>query len=166
MCQIVIRPYERCDFTHLCEIDALCFPAGIAYSKKELLSCIMHPDSVTPVAVLDNGIVGFAVGQAQSPEVGHVLTIDVVSEARRHRVGSLLMHALHEEFRRRSLRAVVLEVSTENAGALKFYELFKYRRLGRIHRYYGNGEDAYQMMCLLDATLSFPSLGTLCGLAP
>jgi ribosomal-protein-alanine N-acetyltransferase len=151
MCPIEIRAFERRDFVRLHAIDELCFPAGIAYSKKELLSCILHPDSITRVAVLDNAIVGFAVGQTQSPEVGHVLTIDVVAEARRHKVGSLLMHALHEEFRQRRLRAVILEVSTENAGALKFYEIFKYRRLGRIHSYYANGQDAYQMMCLLDA---------------
>ena len=133
-----IRAYQPEDLPALHAIDRVCFPRAIAFSRAELQLYVRDPAAVTRVAQLQSQIVGFVVGRLERPGVGHVLTLDVVPEARRRGLGAALMKVLHEELARRGAQRILLEVDVENAGARRFYEKLGYVRGERIPGYYGD----------------------------
>jgi ribosomal-protein-alanine N-acetyltransferase len=141
-----IRPYRPDESRTLWRIDSICFPPGIAYSHVELLFYLKHPNSIARVAECEGTVVGFAVGRVHRG-LGSVVTLDVVPEARRHGVGMALMAGLHEEFKKHGVRAAILEVSAEDSGAQAFYAKLGYRYTDRIPDYYGDGADAWRMVC-------------------
>src|SRR6202035_615416 len=107
-----IRQFEKADFDTLWEIDQACFDPQLAYSRPELAFYIRRPGSFTLVAeAIDdptddqrggNGgslaespespakILGFIVAENRRGN-GHIITIDVIAEARRSGVGSSLL---------------------------------------------------------------------------
>lgn len=141
-----IRNYRVEDFQRLLEIDRICFAPEIAYSRAELLFYLRHPDSMAKVAEIGSRIVGFAMGRMDTKEVAHVITLDVIPEARRRKVGSSLMSTIHEEFDRRGASMTFLEVGAANEGAQRFYETLGYRWVETLCGYYGDHGDAHRMM--------------------
>jgi ribosomal-protein-alanine N-acetyltransferase len=87
-------------------------------------------------------IVGFLVAETSRCGIGHIITIDVRAEARRHRVGSTLLLAAEERLRIAKSHAVRLETAVDNASALSFYKRHGYDVLRAIPHYYSNGVDA------------------------
>jgi ribosomal protein S18 acetylase RimI-like enzyme len=98
---------------------------------------------------LDGAIVGFAVGRIEKPDSAHVLTLDVLPDVRRCRIGTALMGSLHEEFRRRGCRICLLEVDVHNAVARRFYEKLHYRFSRILPGYYLGRTDACRMILTL-----------------
>ncbi len=145
---IGVRNFRAGDFARLLEIDQSCFDPGIAYSRSELSWYIRRAGSVTRVAEIDGQIVGFAVGNAHVRGIAHVITLDVDAAARRKGIGTTLMGSLHEEFRKRESRISILEVSLENAGAIRFYETLGYERGEVLAGYYNGKSDALRMFRL------------------
>jgi ribosomal-protein-alanine N-acetyltransferase len=140
-----VRDYRREDFHTLWQIDQSCFPSGIAYSQFELKTYIGRRSAFTLVAERDEGgsgtLLGFVVGEASRP-MGHIITIDVRSEARRHRLGSALLKAAEGRLRVEKCSAVRLETAVDNLPALAFYKRYGYDVIETIPRYYSNGVDA------------------------
>ncbi len=136
----VIRDFKVEDFDALWRIDQTCFPPGIAYSKAELKSYIRHRNSFTLVAEDERRVGGFLVGHKGT--TGHIITIDVVVEARRSGVGSLLLEAAEDKLRQGGSKAVGLETAVDNVAALAFYKRHGYSVTGTWPRYYSNGVDA------------------------
>src|SRR5215472_1481159 len=111
MVQPTIRDFQPADFDTLWRIDQSCFPPGICYAPFELKTYMRRPGAFTLVAeagqsksasasgekvlLPENGVavVGFLVAERSRRGAGHIITIDVRAEARRHRVGSLLLAA-------------------------------------------------------------------------
>ena len=96
-----IREFEKPDLDALWRIDQACFDAQLAYSRTELALYMRRPGSFTLVAEDEGGevagdgkgpatIVGFIVAEIRRKS-GHIITIDVVAEARRAGVGSALL---------------------------------------------------------------------------
>ncbi len=141
-----IREFAREDIGRLYEIDQQCFPEGIAYSRRELLWFILQPGAVTRIAHTAGQIAGFAVGQMKTRLLGHIITLDVVGEARRRGIGTLLMESLHEEFRSHGLVVATLEVAAANSVAKHFYSRLQYRCVETLQGYYGDGSDADRMI--------------------
>ena len=83
-----IREYRSADFETLWQIDQQCFARGISYSRRELAYYIRKKRSFTLVGELAGRIAGFAVVDYDSHGQGHVITIDVLPEARRSGLGS------------------------------------------------------------------------------
>ncbi len=143
-----VRPEQLDDLDRLCEIDAVCFPAGIAYPREYLSSLLSSPTSIARVAVLDETIVGFAVLEVREralKKVGELVTIDVLAEARRKGVGQLLHASVERAVSHRGGNKIRLQVSVENEAAIRFYKQLGYRTRGRIPRYYLNTIDAWWM---------------------
>ena len=138
----VIREFKPEDFEVLWRMDQECFPRGIAYSKRELKEYVCHRGSFTLVASdADTGtIAGFIVAH-QAP-TGHVITIDVIAEARRSGVGSRLLQAAEDRLRAGGSNAVGLETAVDNLAALAFYKRHGYSVIRTWPRYYSNGVDA------------------------
>jgi ribosomal-protein-alanine N-acetyltransferase len=150
-----IRGFRRSDFHRLWEIDQTCFPRGISYSQFELLTYMRRPRAFTLVAERVPGddpeawaaadganTVGFIVAEAGG-QTGHVITIDVLEEARRSGLGSRLLAAAEERLRELGCRAVVLETAIDNAAALAFYKRHEYFLVKTERGYYATGVDAF-----------------------
>ena len=150
-----IRDFEPGDFQHLWRIDQQCFPPGIAYSQRELAHYMRLRGSFTLVAEAESsaasarktkdtadGILGFVVGQQPQRKMGHIVTIDVVPEARRSGVGSGLMAESEARLKAAGCEAIYLETAVNNVTALKFYKRHGYYVLKTIPRYYDDKLDA------------------------
>ena len=137
------------EIERLHEIDRVCFPDYMAYSRTELHFFLRHPFSIGKMAVAAATICGFAIGRCRPGSLAHVITLDVIPEARRHGVGAMLMAALHEEFRKRDCTQVALEVAAGNSAAQRFYEALGYRRVKLLPGYYQGRQDAYHLEKLL-----------------
>lgn len=127
-------------------LDAVCFPADIAYSRMEMFYFVSHRDSITRIAESGGKIMGFAIGRFVAPASAHVLTLDVDPAARRNRIGTSLMEVLHAEFCRLGAEASFLEVDVANNAARRFYEGLQYRYLELLPDYYQGRSDAFRMV--------------------
>lgn len=152
--EFAIRNYRAKDFNTLLAIDHKCFAPGIAYSAFELKTYIQRRSAFTFVAEakklsdpgdpgipIEPGIVGFIVGE-RSRGNGHIITIDVRSEARRHKVGSILLELAEKQLQLWDSKVVRLETAVDNLSALAFYKRHGYYVIRTAPRYYSNGMDA------------------------
>jgi ribosomal protein S18 acetylase RimI-like enzyme len=141
-----IRNFQDEDLELLCDIDRICFADDIAFSRAELLFHLNHPKSITRVGEGLGRILGFVMARIENPSCVHVLTLDVVPDARRCRIGISLMRALHRILAKESIGIAVLEVSVRNQPAQRLYEKLQYRYVETLHGYYRGREDAYRMI--------------------
>jgi ribosomal-protein-alanine N-acetyltransferase len=154
--QFRLRQYRPDDLSWLSGIDQQCFPPGIAYDRKELSAYIHRSGSLTLVAetppdAKDPGsasaslICGFIVAQKLRRGVGHIITIDVLPQARRAGLGSKLMSEVEQRLHEAGCEAVLLEVAVNNLAAIRFYKTRGYFVLKTIPRYYQGELDALLM---------------------
>jgi [ribosomal protein S18]-alanine N-acetyltransferase len=150
----LIRDFRSEDFKTLWRMDQACFPPGISYSRRELNIYMRRKGSFTLVAAAetDGTIAGFIV--AHGGTTGHIITIDVASEARRAGVGSLLLRAAEDRLLAAGSKAVGLETAVDNLAALSFYKRHGYSVVRTWPRYYSNGVDALALTKLLDSVSS------------
>lgn len=139
-----IRQFEKSDFDTLWRIDQACFDPQLAYSRPELAFYLRRPGSFTLVAETETGIIGFVVAETRR-KTGHIITIDVVKEARRTGVGSALLQAAEEELHRAGAAAVALETPVNNAAAIHFYKKEGYFVEKTVAGYYSGQLDALVM---------------------
>ncbi len=134
-------------------IDQDCFDPQLAYSKGELAVYMRRPGSFTLVADAvsaagnkngDQGILGFVVAEARR-KMGHIITIDVIAEARREGIGSALLDAAEAQLRQGGVEVVALETPVNNAAAIRFYKQKGYFVEKTVPGYYSNQLDALVM---------------------
>lgn len=169
-----IRQFEKADFETLWRIDQKCFDPELAYSRPELAFYMRRPLAFTLVAeaesVLARGangkgaggpgerrILGFIVAERQRLK-GHIITIDVIEEARRLGVGSALLDAAEERLLKSGAIEVELETAVNNEAAIRFYKRKGYFVGKTVRGYYSNQLDALVMG--KDLTGGEPSTGT------
>lgn len=117
----------------------------IAFSKKRLSQYLRRPQNIIRVAEDEAGfIAGFAMAEIEPNGSAHILTLDVVPEARRKRIGTALMKDMHRQLRSRRIAVSFLEVGVGNVAAQELYKKLKYRYLDTLIGYYGR-EDAFLM---------------------
>jgi ribosomal protein S18 acetylase RimI-like enzyme len=138
----IIRNYRPADFETLWKIDQSCFARGVSYTRRELAFYIARKRGFTMVAESDGTIIGFIVVDRDREGQGHVITIDVLPEARRSGLGSRLMAAAEERLRFLGCSGVFLETAVDNAAALAFYKRHGYSVVHTIPRYYLDSVDA------------------------
>ncbi len=154
-----LRDFRQADFESLWSIDQQCFAPGISYSRVELATYLRRPRAFALVAeapnpqgpVSSNGdlegdpltvAVGFIVAEAGNRGGGHIITIDVLPDARGAGVGSELLRAAEDRLRAANCHTVILETAVNNRVALSFYEAHEYSVVKTISRYYADGLDA------------------------
>ena len=146
-----IREAKPEDFDELWSIDQRCFDPGIAYSRRELTCYMKLPDAFTIVGETRNTprskwkTIGFAVGQQPRRRLGHIVTIDVLPDARRTGLGSRLMEEVESRLGACGCDNIFLEVAVDNAAAIKFYKRLGYFVVKTIPRYYLDKIDAFLM---------------------
>lgn len=148
--RFAIRDFKPEDFETLWNIDQECFPPGIAYSREELAMYMRRRSAITLIAENSDGIeiAGFIV--AHGGATGHIITIDVLAEARRSGLGSQLLRAAEARLQESGSHAVGLETAVDNTGALAFYKRHGYDVIRTWPRYYANGVDALVLRKNLD----------------
>jgi len=156
--RFTVRNYRPADFETLLAIDQSCFAPGIAYTPFELRTYITRRGCFTFIAETDarpncgtanlqancprnSAILGFIVAERNRGN-GHIITIDVRSEARRQGIGSVLLEAAEEQLRLWNCRTVRLETAVDNISALCFYKRRSFNVVTTIPRYYSNAVDA------------------------
>lgn len=164
-----IRQFGKPDLDTLWEIDQACFDPQLAYSRPELAFYIRRPGSFTLVAeaaddaiddltddpTRDDGrsaastsppakILGFIVAENRRGN-GHIITIDVIAEARRLGVGSSLLRAAEEKLVQAGTGAVALETPVNNLTAIRFYKREGYFVEKTVAGYYSGLLDALVM---------------------
>ena len=141
-----IRSCKPEDINFLHNIDQVCFPGDIAFSRADFLFCLNHPSTIARVAEVAGRIIGFVLGRIEDEARAHVLTLDVVPCERRSKVGTILMNVLHDELKKHRIAVSVLEVSTVNLAAQRLYEKLDYKYLEILPGYYNGRLDAYRMV--------------------
>ena len=149
-----VRAYQKADFDTLWRIDQTCFEPTLAYSRFELAVYMRRPGSFTLVADAGptkpgNGakppqILGFIVAEYRR-KTGHIITIDVIEQARREGVGSALMQAAEEHLQKTGAQAVELETPVNNEAAIRFYKRSGYFVEKTVSGYYSGQLDALVM---------------------
>jgi len=150
--EFAIRDYRAADFDRLWQIDQLCFPPGIAYTQMDLTGFVTHRKAITLVAEFANGnelpggIAGFAVAQPIR-EIGRILTLDILPEARRFGLATRLMQESEQRLRNAGCEQVYLETAVTNEPALLLYQKLGYEILRTLPLYYPtHALDAYLMV--------------------
>jgi ribosomal protein S18 acetylase RimI-like enzyme len=152
-----LRPFRKADFQTLWSIDQICFDPQLAYSRMELAFYMKRPGSFTlvaeaegePAGNADARILGFIVAEVgrakHGLKFGHIITIDVVPEARRAGVGSALLDAAERQLAHSGASSVLLETAVNNAVAFRFYKQKGYFVEKTAPGYYANQLDALVM---------------------
>jgi ribosomal-protein-alanine N-acetyltransferase len=140
---VTIRRALFSDFDKIVEVEASSFKRP--YPPTLLFSLLRLHGDMFYVALADGETVGYVVGAKRRDGSGHVISIAVRPEWRRRGIGTKLMEALLDAFKKRGLRKAVLEVAVSNREAIAFYERLGFKATALLKGYYPWGEDAYFM---------------------
>lgn len=153
---ITLRTFKPEDFDTLYEIDQACYEPEIAYSQRELRAYLRFSGSDCLIAEAEAAaadacagapekrMAGFCIS-ARRDESGYIVTIDVLPQFRRHRVGTLLLAEIESRLAAKGVREVTLETATDNDSAVAFWTKHGYRNRGIKKDYYPGGHDAFVM---------------------
>jgi ribosomal-protein-alanine N-acetyltransferase len=144
-----IRDFHPKDLETLHEIDRICFPEDIAFTRRDFLCCLGQTGSVTRIAEVSGIVAGFILGRMENGSRGHIITLDVVPAERRRGIGFSLMEDFHRILKRSKIHAVILEVGTENLAAQRLYKKMHYRFIETLPGYYNGNADAYRMLRII-----------------
>jgi ribosomal protein S18 acetylase RimI-like enzyme len=155
--QFGIRQFYKSDFDTLWQIDQACFDPQLAYTRAELAFYIRRPGAFTLIAeseqavaasgaeqAAQRGIIGFIVAENRRKN-GHIITLDVVAEARRWGVGSGLLRAAEDKLVKAGTGVVALETPVDNLPAIRFYKREGYFVEKTVAGYYSGQLDALVM---------------------
>ncbi len=76
---------------------------------------------------------------------GRVYSLVVDGRHRKMGIGGRLFAAVLKKLEKRGARRIFLEVAEKNGGAIRIYERFGFRAVGRLKDYYARGEHAIHM---------------------
>jgi [ribosomal protein S18]-alanine N-acetyltransferase len=139
-----LRTYRPEDFETLYEIDRLCYPPSIAYSRREMKMYLRSPGASCVIAEAGNKPIGFCL-TAHEDAWGYIITIDVLEPHRRGGAGSLLLGDAEQRLAAAGVKEVGLETAIDNAPAIAFWKKHGYSIFRVSKGYYPGGLDAYSM---------------------
>lgn len=135
----------------LYSIEKECFTVE-AFSKKQIASLLRHSNSICLLAQVNSEIVGFIIGliyEKENEKIGHVLTLDVASKARRKGVGKRLLEDLTQAFRNEGVKNCYLEVKTDNVAARELYRKLGFVEIERLKDFYYPGGHGIRLRKIL-----------------
>lgn len=123
-----LRNFKPNDLGALVEIDLLCFPAALAYTKEHLLGYLRHRSVTTFIAEYDQQIIGFVLLVHYKREKHiHLVTLDVIPQFQGLGVGKWLLGAVLQMAASVKVVKIQLEVAVTNQKAIDLYRTFGFR---------------------------------------
>ena len=140
---IEFRLMKQADADEIAEIEEMSF--AMPWSRKDFWAEAVNENAVYVVGIVDEKLVAYA-GAWISFEEAQVMNVAVHPEYRGNGFGTKLFAKLIDEVKIRGATAITLEVRPSNEHAIKLYEKFGLKSVGRRKGYYlDNGEDALIM---------------------
>jgi ribosomal-protein-alanine N-acetyltransferase len=90
-------------------------------------------------------LIGFIIGIKTDYNNGKIIMLGVDEKHRRCKIGSSLIKQLIDEFKKRNIKTVELEVQSSNKNAINFYSKMNFKIEEKIPFFYQNGENAILM---------------------
>jgi ribosomal-protein-alanine N-acetyltransferase len=140
-----LRDYQPQDFDRLWQMDQICFPEDISYSRPELRMFLSLRTAFCFVAERNGIVLGFIIVDSRPNRAGYIVTLDVAPEARREGIASTLLGAAETRLRTAEVKGIRLEVAENNDSAIAFYKDHGFVETGRKHGYYNGRLDALSM---------------------
>ena len=98
------------------------------------------------LAISDKEIVGYAGVIAPGPDaVADILTVTVIDGFRRQGIAKRLIADIESYCQSKGSSAIMLEVATDNSGAIALYENLGFSQISKRSNYYGSKKDAFVM---------------------
>lgn len=148
-----LRRFQPADLDRVIYINQVCLPEN--YSTHFFLDLFERYPETFIVAEIDGQIVGYIMCRIETglPDFGlfgitrrgHVISIAVLPEYQRKRIGKALMEEAMTGMRLLKAKECYLEVRVTNVPAIELYNNLGFERSKSIRSYYADGEDAYVM---------------------
>lgn len=143
MSQIFFRAMTGDDAPAVAELELKIF--AMPWSREDFFREMRNELAEYIVGEMDGRIVAYA-GAWVSFEQAEVMHVAVDAELRGQGIGTLLFGELINAVKKRGAKSITLEVRPSNTPAIKLYENFGLKSVGRRKGYYlDNGEDALIM---------------------
>ena len=140
---MIFRKMTPEDAEAVAALEAECF--AMPWSREDFWREMRNELAEYVVAVAEGQVVAYA-GAWVSFDQAEVMHIAVDPKFRAQGVGTLLFGELVAAVKNRGAKSITLEVRPSNVAAIKLYESFGLRSVGRRKGYYlDNGEDALIM---------------------
>lgn len=140
---IKFRRMTKDDADAVAELELKCF--AMPWSRADFFREVKNELAEYVVGELDKKIVAYA-GAWVSFDQAEVMHVAVTPELRGQGVGTILFGELIKAVKERGAKSITLEVRPSNIAAIKLYENFGLRSVGRRKNYYrDNDEDALIM---------------------
>ena len=141
--RLIFRPMTQGDADAVAELELKCF--AMPWSRADFFREVKNELAEYVVGELDKKIVAYA-GAWVSFEQAEVMHVAVEPKLRGQGIGTLLFGELIKSVKARGAKSITLEVRPSNAAAIKLYENFGLKSVGRRKNYYrDNDEDALIM---------------------
>jgi len=146
-----IRTARSDDFERIVELENLCFPKELAYSRRQLRYLLTKANSTILVETRDAFIRGFLIILYQrGSTVAGIETINVDPKCRKKGIGLRLLSAAEELLRKKGIQRIRLEVAITNLAAVRLYEHAGFQKSMLLKKYYHfdhqGSRDAYRMI--------------------
>lgn len=139
---VSLREYRSGDFEAMFTLDEICFSPAFRFSRGAMRKFAEAKRARVVVAEQAGKLVGFCIVHVERGGVGYIVTLDVAPEARRGGLARRMVEELEARVGREGAGVMVLHVSTENPGAVRFYESMGYSAAHTEEDFYGDGLDA------------------------
>ena len=141
--ELIFRGIEKRDAQELSEIEQETF--AMPWSRESFWQEAENTNAEYVIAQAGGRILGYA-GAWISYEEAQVTNVAVRQEYRGRGIGSAIFEEIIRRVKERGARAITLEVRVSNEAAIKLYEKYGLRGVGkRPHYYLDNDEDALIM---------------------
>ncbi len=148
---INVRQASFEDLDEIMKIEFACFDAD-AFSRQQIAYLIMRSKGKFLVAVHNNKIAGYiSFITSLRHNTGRVYSIAVSPEHRGVGIANILMDKTIDLANVKKLRAIFLEVRTDNTVAIQLYEKKGFILRSVKRNYYHDGASAYNMVLRLQA---------------
>ena len=141
--EIIFRKMTPADADEVSEIEIKSF--AMPWKRDTFYEVVQRENTVYIVGEIDEKIIAYA-GAWLAFNEAEVMSVAVLPEYRGRGFGTKLFGELLKNCVENGANAVTLEVRPSNTAAIKLYESFGLKSVGRRKKYYiDNGEDALIM---------------------
>lgn len=147
--QIHIDRASLSDLNEIMLVEATCFGED-AFSRQQIAYLISHAKGIFLKVIYDKKVIGYiSFPTSERHHTGRIYSIAVVPGYRNYGVGGKLLDQTIEYATQKQLKAVFLEVRTDNSAAISVYEKKGFVIRSIKPEYYHDGADAYSMVLYL-----------------